>query len=72
LKAAIDAAHAHKLIVTGHLCSIGFTEAAELGSDDLGAAFGCKASDAMVRPAAKRCTVWWAVVTGAASGLKPR
>jgi imidazolonepropionase-like amidohydrolase len=35
LKAAIDTAHAHKLIVTGHLCSIGFTEAAELGIDDL-------------------------------------
>lgn len=35
LKAAIDAAHAHKLKITGHLCSVGFTEAAELGIDDL-------------------------------------
>jgi imidazolonepropionase-like amidohydrolase len=35
LKAAIDAAHRHHLTVTGHLCSIGFREAAELGIDDL-------------------------------------
>ena len=35
LKAAIDAAHAHGLKITGHLCSIGFTEAAALGIDDL-------------------------------------
>ena len=35
LKAAIDAAHAHQLKVTGHLCSIGFHEAAALGIDDL-------------------------------------
>jgi hypothetical protein len=35
LKAAIDTAHAHKLTVTGHLCSVGFTEAADLGIDDL-------------------------------------
>ncbi|HEY6970312.1 MAG TPA: amidohydrolase family protein [Candidatus Angelobacter sp.] len=35
LKAAIDAAHRHKLTLTGHLCSIGFREAAELGIDDL-------------------------------------
>jgi hypothetical protein len=35
LKAAIDAAHKHHLTVTGHLCSIGFREAAELGIDDL-------------------------------------
>ena len=35
LKAAIDAAHARGLKVTGHLCSIGFREAAELGIDDL-------------------------------------
>jgi imidazolonepropionase-like amidohydrolase len=35
LKAAIDAAHKHGLKVTGHLCSIGFREAAELGIDDL-------------------------------------
>lgn len=35
LKAAIDAAHRHHLTVTGHLCSIGFKEAAELGIDDL-------------------------------------
>src|SRR5689334_15326915 len=35
LKAAIDAAHARGLKVTGHLCSIGFREAAELGIDNL-------------------------------------
>jgi imidazolonepropionase-like amidohydrolase len=35
LKAAVDAAHAHGLKITGHLCSIGFTEAAALGIDDL-------------------------------------
>ena len=35
LKAAIDHAHAHGLKLTGHLCSIGFKEAAELGIDNL-------------------------------------
>jgi imidazolonepropionase-like amidohydrolase len=35
LKAAIDAAHAHGLKVTGHLCSVTYAEAAELGIDDL-------------------------------------
>lgn len=35
LKAAIDHAHARGLKITGHLCSIGFTKAAELGIDDL-------------------------------------
>ncbi len=35
LKAAIDTAHSHGLKVTGHLCSVGFTEAADLGIDDL-------------------------------------
>jgi hypothetical protein len=35
LQAAIDAAHQHGIKVTGHLCSIGFREAAELGIDDL-------------------------------------
>ena len=35
LKAVIDAAHKHGIKVTGHLCSIGFREAAELGIDDL-------------------------------------
>jgi len=35
LKAAIEAAHAGGIKVTGHLCSIGFTEAAALGIDDL-------------------------------------
>ncbi|MES2220428.1 MAG: amidohydrolase family protein [Acidobacteriota bacterium] len=35
LKAAIDAAHAHGLKITGHLCSIGFTEAADMGIDNL-------------------------------------
>lgn len=35
LKAAIDAAHKRGVKVTGHLCSIGFREAAALGIDDL-------------------------------------
>lgn len=35
LSAAIDAAHKRNLKVTGHLCSIGFREAAQLGIDDL-------------------------------------
>jgi len=35
LGAAIKAAHARGIKVTGHLCSVGFSEAAELGIDDL-------------------------------------
>src|SRR5437660_5283692 len=35
LGAAIQAAHARGIKVTGHLCSIGFREAAALGIDDL-------------------------------------
>lgn len=35
LGAAVKAAHAHGIKVTGHLCSIGFREAASLGIDDL-------------------------------------
>ena len=35
LAAAVKAAHAHEIKVTGHLCSIGFREAAALGIDDL-------------------------------------
>ncbi len=35
LAAAIQAVHQHGLKITGHLCSVGFTEAAELGIDDL-------------------------------------
>jgi imidazolonepropionase-like amidohydrolase len=35
LKAAIEAAHKRGIKVTGHLCSIGFREAAALGIDDL-------------------------------------
>jgi len=35
LKAAIDEAHAKKLKVTGHLCSITYREAAEMGIDQL-------------------------------------
>lgn len=35
LKASIDAAHAHGVKITGHLCSIGFTEAADMGIDNL-------------------------------------
>src|SRR6185312_11778085 len=31
----IDTAHKHGLKLTGHLCSVGFREAAELGIDDL-------------------------------------
>ncbi len=35
LKSAIDAAHAHGAKLTGHLCSVGFTEAIEMGIDNL-------------------------------------
>jgi len=35
LKAAVDAAHAHGIKVTGHLCSVGFREAAAIGIDNL-------------------------------------
>jgi imidazolonepropionase-like amidohydrolase len=35
LKAAIDEAHKHGIKVTGHLCSVTYKEAAELGIDDL-------------------------------------
>lgn len=35
LKAAIDRAHAHHFKITGHLCSIGFRQAADLGIDNL-------------------------------------
>lgn len=35
LGAAIDAAHARKLKVTGHLCSVTYSEAADLGIDNL-------------------------------------
>jgi imidazolonepropionase-like amidohydrolase len=35
LGAAIKTAHARGIKVTGHLCSVGFTEAADLGMDDL-------------------------------------
>ena len=35
LQAVIEAAHAHHIKVTGHLCSIGFREAAALGIDNL-------------------------------------
>jgi imidazolonepropionase-like amidohydrolase len=35
LKAAIDAAHAHHLKVTGHLCAVTYPEAVEAGIDDL-------------------------------------
>jgi imidazolonepropionase-like amidohydrolase len=35
LKTAIEHAHAHNIKVTGHLCSIGFTEATNLGIDNL-------------------------------------
>jgi len=35
LKAVIETAHKHQIKVTGHLCSIGFREAADLGIDNL-------------------------------------
>jgi imidazolonepropionase-like amidohydrolase len=35
LKAAIDAAHTRSLKLTGHLCSVGFTQAADMGIDNL-------------------------------------
>jgi enamidase len=39
-KAAIDAAHARGFKVTGHLCSVTYREAAELGIDNLEHGFG--------------------------------
>ena len=35
LKAAVEAAHRHGIKITGHLCSIGFREAAAIGIDNL-------------------------------------
>jgi imidazolonepropionase-like amidohydrolase len=35
LKAVVDVAHRRGLKVTGHLCSITYREAAELGVDDI-------------------------------------
>jgi imidazolonepropionase-like amidohydrolase len=35
LKATVEEAHKHNIKVTGHLCSIGFREAAEIGIDNL-------------------------------------
>jgi imidazolonepropionase-like amidohydrolase len=35
MKAAVDEAHRHGMKITGHLCSIGFREAVELGIDNL-------------------------------------
>src|SRR6185295_18849754 len=35
LKAAIDAAHQRRMKVTGHLCSVTYAEAADLGIDNL-------------------------------------
>src|SRR5262249_53985014 len=35
LKAAVQEAHKHGLKVTGHLCSVTYTEAAEIGIDNL-------------------------------------
>ena len=40
LKASIDAAHARGLKITGHLCSVTYREAAELGIDNLEHGFG--------------------------------
>ncbi|MGD0191211.1 MAG: amidohydrolase family protein [Rhizomicrobium sp.] len=40
LKAAVDAAHARELKITGHLCSVTYREAAELGMDNLEHGFG--------------------------------
>jgi hypothetical protein len=35
LKAEVDAAHRHGIKITGHLCSVGFREAAAIGIDNL-------------------------------------
>ena len=35
LKAAIDEAHTYSIKITGHLCSVGFTEAINMGIDNL-------------------------------------
>src|SRR5262249_4740496 len=39
LKAAIEAAHGRGIKVTGHLCSVTYPEAVELGVDELGHGF---------------------------------
>ena len=35
LKVAVERAHAHGLKITGHLCAVGFIEAADIGIDNL-------------------------------------
>ena len=54
LRAAIAAAHARRLKVTGHLCSVTFREAADLGIDDLEHGF-VVATDFVPGKAADRC-----------------
>jgi enamidase len=53
LEAVIDAAHAHHDKVTGHLCSVTFREAAELGIDDLEHAFFVSSDFVKDKPADK-------------------
>jgi len=54
LRAAIVAAHARRLKVTGHLCSVSFREAADLGIDDLDHGF-LVATDFVQGKAPDRC-----------------
>ncbi|HSD31769.1 MAG TPA: amidohydrolase family protein [Gemmatimonadales bacterium] len=54
LRAAIAAAHARRLKVTGHLCSVTFREAADLGIDDLEHGF-LVATDFVPGKAVDRC-----------------
>ncbi len=62
LKAAIDAAHAHGLKITGHLCAVTYAEAAELGIDDLEHGFGVNTQlDAGKKP--DECTESYGVDT---------
>jgi imidazolonepropionase-like amidohydrolase len=60
LKAAITAAHERGLTITGHLCAVGFREAAALGIDNLehGIAFDSE-FDSTKRP--DECPDQWAV-----------
>jgi imidazolonepropionase-like amidohydrolase len=54
LAAAVTAAHAHGLTITGHLCSVTFKEAAEMGIDNLEHGF-IVASDWVVNKRANQC-----------------
>ncbi|MBD8874060.1 amidohydrolase family protein [Rhodanobacter sp. DHB23] len=69
LKAAIDAAHAHHDKITGHLCSVTYREAADLGIDNLEHGFFV-ASDFVNGKQPDECPGYTATFA-AAAGLDP-